>query len=191
MDQLQKSLQELVVQTSTNLPPDVRRAMARALEGEAAAERAGQAMGIIASNIDMASECEGPICQDTGWPTFIVKTPVSVSQLKIEKAIRAAIVEATRLGKLRANAVDSITGKNSGNNLGSGTPAIHFHQWEKETIDVRLLLKGGGCENKNIQYSLPTELPHLGLADRSLDGVRKCLMHAVWQAQVSTGYGNA
>ena len=183
MDQLQKSLQELVVQTSTNLPPDVRRAMARALEGEPAAERAGQAMGIIASNIDMASECEGPICQDTGWPTFIVKTPVGVSQLKIEKAIRAAIVEATRLGKLRANAVDSITGKNSGNNLGPGTPAIHFHQWEKETIDVRLLLKGGGCENKNIQYSLPTELPHLGLAQRNLDGVRKCLMHAVWQAQ--------
>jgi fumarate hydratase class I len=27
------------------------------------------------------------------------------------------------------------------------------------------------------------ELPHLGRADRDLDGVRKCLLHAVWQAQ--------
>jgi len=27
------------------------------------------------------------------------------------------------------------------------------------------------------------ELPHLGRADRTLDGVRKCILHAVWQAQ--------
>jgi fumarate hydratase class I len=45
------------------------------------------------------------------------------------------------------------------------------------------LLKGGGCENKNIQYAVPTELPHLGRAGRDLDGVRKCILHAVWQAQ--------
>ena len=48
---------------------------------------------------------------------------------------------------------------------------------------MKLLLKGGGCENKNIQYSVPTELPHLGRAGRDLDGVRKCILHAVWQAQ--------
>jgi fumarate hydratase, class I len=44
-------------------------------------------------------------------------------------------------------------------------------------------LKGGGCENMNAQYSLPAELPNLGRADRSLEGVRKCIMHAVWNAQ--------
>ena len=48
---------------------------------------------------------------------------------------------------------------------------------------MKLILKGGGCENTNAQYSLPTELAHLGRADRSLDGVRKCILHAVWQAQ--------
>ncbi len=49
-------------------------------------------------------------------------------------------------------------GDNSGNNLGPGTPVIKFEQWEKDYIDARLILKGGGCENKNIQYSLPCEL---------------------------------
>ena len=44
-------------------------------------------------------------------------------------------------------------------------------------------MKGGGCENKNIQYSVPCTLEHLGHADRTLEGVRKCLLHAVWQAQ--------
>ena len=60
---------------------------------------------------------------------------------------------------------------------------IHFEQWEQDEIEVKLLLKGGGCENKNIQYSLPCELEHLGRAGRDLAGVRKCLLHAVWQAQ--------
>jgi fumarate hydratase class I len=60
---------------------------------------------------------------------------------------------------------------------------IHFEQWEQDDIEVKLVLKGGGCENKNIQYSLPCELDHLGRAGRDLAGVRKCLLHAVWQAQ--------
>jgi fumarate hydratase class I len=184
MEKLRASLLDLVVQTSTNLPPDVRRAMIRAVEGEAPQSRSGQALSIIASNIDTAGECEGPICQDTGWPTFEIRSPVGVSQIAIEAAIREAIVEATRRGKLRPNSVDSLTGRNSGDNLGPGTPTLHFHQWENaDEIEVKLLLKGGGCENKNIQYSLPSELTHLGRADRDLDGVRKCLLHAVWQAQ--------
>ena len=93
------------------------------------------------------------------------------------------MAEATRLGKLRPNSVDSLTGKNSGDNLGAETPVIHFEQWEQDEIEVKLILKGGGCENKNIQYSLPCELDHLGRADRNLEGVRKCILHAVWQAQ--------
>ncbi|MFQ5876193.1 MAG: FumA C-terminus/TtdB family hydratase beta subunit [Acidobacteriota bacterium] len=184
MEHLERSLLELVVETSTDLPPDVRLAMSRALGEEQAGGRSEQALNVIATNIDMAADSKGPICQDTGWPTFLVRTPVGVSQLRVAEAIRGAVRDATRLGKLRANSVDSLTGRNSGDNLGPGTPTVHFQQWERDdAIDVRLLLKGGGCENKNIQYSLPDELPHLGRADRDLDGVRKCLLHAVWQAQ--------
>jgi fumarate hydratase class I len=184
VEQLADSLYRLVVETSTNLPPDVRRAMARALEQEDPTGRAGQALQVIAANIDMAGSCEGPICQDTGWPTFEVTTPAGTDQIAFEEAIRRAIAEATRRGKLRSNSVDSLSGANSGDNLGPGTPTVHFHQWRRpDEIEARLLLKGGGCENKNIQYSLPAEIPHLGRADRNLDGVRKCVLHAVWQAQ--------
>jgi fumarate hydratase class I len=182
MEAFRDSMLQLITQTSTNLPPDVRRAMARMLEQEQGA-RSAQALQVIAANIDMASDNEGPICQDTGWPTFEIKTPVGANQIVMKKEIREAVAEATRRGKLRTNSVDSLTGANSGDNLGPGTPTMHFEQWENGEIEVKLLLKGGGCENKNIQYSLPMEIPHLGKAGRDLDGVRKCILHAVWQAQ--------
>jgi len=115
--------------------------------------------------------------------TFEIKTPVGTNQIVMRKQILEAVAEATRRGKLRPNSVDSVTGRNSGNNLGPGTPIFHFEQWEKPEVEVRVILKGGGCENKNIQYSLPCQLEHLGRADRDLEGVKKCLLHAVWQAQ--------
>jgi fumarate hydratase class I len=183
MELLLQSLVDLIAETSTNLPPDVRAAMGMALDEETPGTQAAQALNIIATNIDMAEQDRGAICQDTGMPTFMVHTPVGVNQLAVKAAIKQAVAEATRLGKLRPNSVDSITGKNSGNNLGEETPVIHFEQWEQDEIEVKLILKGGGCENKNIQYSLPAELPHLGKAGRDLAGVKKCLLHAVWQAQ--------
>jgi fumarate hydratase, class I len=178
------SVLSLVVRTSTDLPPDVRAAMKVAMAQEQVGTQSSQALTVIAQNIDLAADCEGAICQDTGMPTFEVKTPVGVNQIVLKKQIREAVAEATKRGKLRPNSVDSLTGDNSGNNLGPGTPIIHFEQWENDDeIEVKLILKGGGCENMNAQYSLPTELTGLGRADRSIEGVRKCILHAVWHAQ--------
>src|SRR5688572_2190867 len=177
------SVLQLIVRTSSDLPPDVRAAMKTALGAEPGGTRAAQALNIIAQNIDLAVDQEGAICQDTGMPTFEVHVPVGSNQIWMRAQIREAVAEATRRGKLRPNSVDSITGTNSGNNLGPGTPIIHFDQWERDDIEIKLILKGGGCENTNAQYALPADLPHLGRADRSLDGVRKCILHAVWNAQ--------
>jgi fumarate hydratase class I len=183
MEKFKESMLKLITETSTYLPPDVRKAINAAKQREDAGTRSALSLSTIAQNIKMAEENVSPICQDTGMPTFEVKTPVGANQIEMKKAILEAIAEATKTGKLRPNSVDSLTGENSGNNLGPGTPVIHFEQWEKDEIEVKLILKGGGCENKNIQYSLPTELEGLGKAGRDLDGIRKCILHAVYQAQ--------
>src|SRR4051794_36625897 len=111
---------KLIVETSTNLPKDVRRAVKAAKERENAGTRAAMSLDTITTNIKMADDHISPICQDTGMPTFKIKTPVGVNQIQIQKAIYAAMEEATKDGKLRPNSVDSLDGSNSGNNLGPG-----------------------------------------------------------------------
>ena len=189
---LQASLLELIRRTSTDLPADIRRSLSEGRKKETPGSRALLALDTIDCNIVGAAEDSAPICQDTGMIKFYVHYPVGYDILTWEETAKAAVAEATALGYLRQNSVDSITGKNTGNNLGPGTPLFHFEAWRKPTVDVRLLLKGGGCENVGAQYALPTDLPELGKkAGRDLEGVKLAVLHALWKAQgkgCSPGY---
>jgi len=182
MKNFRESILKLITETSTNLPSDVRKVL-KAASAKERAKNASIALATIGTNIDMACDNVSPICQDTGMPTFKIKCPVGANQIEMKKDILWAIEEATKQGKLRPNSVNSITGKNSGTNIGAGVPVVYFDQWENDHIEAKLVLKGGGCENKNIQYSLPATLEHVGKAGRDLDGIRKCILHAIWQAQ--------
>src|SRR5262245_66435495 len=112
------SVLQLIVRTSTDLPPDVRAAMKMARTSEPEGTRSSQALTIIPQNIDLAADGEGAICQDTGMPTFEVRVPVGANQIWMRQQIREAVAEATRRGKLRPNSVDSISGQQCSHNLG-------------------------------------------------------------------------
>ena len=180
MRNLKANLLELIRRTSAELPDDVVHTIARSAKQEQQGSNAQYAMNIIVNNIDMAKLKSAPLCQDTGSILFFVKAPKGFDQLAFEKAAQTAVAEATAKGYLRQNSVDSLTGKNTGNNLGPGSPSIHFHQHRGSRVDVRLVLKGGGCENVGGQYSLPDTRIN---ANRDLDGVRKAILDAVVQAQ--------
>ncbi len=180
MSALFDSLVELIRRTSAEIPDDVHRAIVRSLEEEKKGTIAESAMRIIERNIELAKQKSQPICQDTGSVLFYVDCPVGFDQMAFEETAREAVKLATKEGFLRQNSVDSITGKNDGTNLGPGAPAIHCHQHRLPEVQVRLVLKGGGCENVGAQYSLPLEKLH---ANRDLDGCRKVILDAVLQAQ--------
>ncbi|MGK2857224.1 MAG: fumarate hydratase [Thermoanaerobaculia bacterium] len=174
-----ETILELIRRTSTILPDDVVRAITAAHSTEEKGSNADVALNIIGCNIGLAKDKSAPICQDTGTILFYVHTPVGYDQLELEEAAVEAVREATRKGYLRQNSVDSLTGKNSGDNTGPGSPVFHFHQWRKPHIEIKVMLKGGGCENMNAQYSLP----HPDLGGRDLAGVENAILDCVLQAQ--------
>ncbi len=177
---LQSSLLELVRKTSSELPPDADAVLKKALRKEKKGTTAHYALEVIEKNIALAREKSLPLCQDTGSILFYVKAPKDFDQRVFGKAADAAVKKATEVGYLRQNSVDSLTGKNSGTNLGPGSPVYHFEQWGKKSIEVKLILKGGGCENCGVQYALPNG--ELG-AGRDIQGVEKCILDAVYKAQ--------
>lgn len=175
-----RAVLECIRQTSCELPEDIIENLTKAREQEAENSGAFAVLDTILQNIHMAKERSRPVCQDTGLPAFYISYPVTVSPEKIKRAIEHALVSATELGYLRPNAVDPLSGKNSGNNLGEGIPALNFEEWEENSIRVKCLLKGGGSENVSAQYSLPSvELS----AGRDLTGVEACVIDAVAKAQ--------
>jgi fumarate hydratase class I len=171
---------ELIRRASTVLPPDVKAALERARAAEAAGSASQQALATILENVAMAEADASPVCQDTGTLIFYVDHPFGYSTAQMMEQLNRATVIASEKAYLRPNAVDSVTGKNSGNNLGLGFPQYHIHEWNKEEIRIRLLLKGGGSENVCAQYSLPDDRIKAG---RTLDGVRKAVLDAVCTAQ--------
>jgi fumarate hydratase class I len=180
MDLLKDSLIEVIRRTSAELPDDVHAAILRSLEAEKKGTIAESALKIIDRNIALAKNKSQPICQDTGTIIFYIDVPKNTDQIAFEETACAAVKEATKRGYLRQNSVDSLTGVNDGTNVGPGSPVVHFHQHRSPEINVRLVLKGGGCENVGAQYSLPAEKLK---ANRDLDGCRKVILDAVLQAQ--------
>lgn len=178
--ELTASVLECIRQTSCELPDDIVSKLKDARSVEEKSSTAYSVLNTIIDNIGAASKRSRPLCQDTGLPAFYVSYPSEVSPEKIKASIEQALVMATEKGYLRPNAVDPLSGKNSGNNLGDGIPALNFEEWDKPAIHVKCLLKGGGSENVSTQYSLPSvELS----AGRDLKGVEACVLDAVVKAQ--------
>ncbi len=173
---------ELVRFTSTNLPPDVEKTLRAAVDQEESGTAARGALETIVKNVEMARANSTPICQDTGTPIFYVHYPEGWSTRQLRAQIETAVIQATEKSYLRPNSVDSISGKNTGNNTGDNYyPTVHFEEVDADQpLVIELILKGGGCENVGAQYKLPDNRLNAG---RDLEGVRKVVLDAVFQAQ--------
>ena len=181
MQDLTKHFLELIRLAATDLPPDVEAALRKSVGKEADGSAARGALETILKNVELARQNSTPICQDTGTPIFYVYYPEGWSTRKLRAQIESAVVQATENAYLRPNSVDSLTGVNTGDNLGGDYfPTFHFEEIEGNTLTIDLMLKGGGCENVGAQYALPNN--KLG-AGRDLAGVRKVALDAVYQAQ--------
>lgn len=181
MKDLTEAIIELIRRTSCDLPPDVETSLQAAQALEIPETAAHAVFSTLAENVAVARKNSTPICQDTGTPIFFVCYPAKWSTRELKQQIKDATSEATHRTYLRPNAVHSLSGKNSGNNIGDDHfPTIHFEEVEGNELQIELILKGGGCENVGAQYSLPDSRLQAG---RDLEGVRKVVLDAVHKAQ--------
>lgn len=179
-DGFKEALFELVRLAACELPADMEKALGEAKAAEEPGSTAELTLGLFLKNIEMARQRKAPVCQDTGMPFFFVRHPEGASRRQIVHACREAVVRATEEQFLRHNAVDPVTGINSGNNTGEGFPAVYFEEWDDPAIEAVLILKGGGSENVSAQYSMPYAALDAG---RDLEGVRRVVLDAVRKAE--------
>jgi fumarate hydratase class I len=176
----EKNLLELIRRTSTDLPSDVEQGLRRAMGREKKGSRAWWVFSQILENAQTARKNDTPLCQDTGTLLFYFRVPVGFDTNMLAARTRAAVSRATRNGYLRQNAIDPISGAPYRTNIAPESPVFHFEQGARKTVEACLVMKGGGCENVGVQYSLPDIA--LG-AGRDMAGVRRCVLDAVWKAQ--------
>ncbi len=175
----------LIRRASTDLAPDVEDALRSGLDTEVEGTPARNVLDSILRNVELSRQQASPICQDTGTVNFFVKLPRGVDAEAVRADLTEAVREATRIGLLRPNAVNPITGKNSGDNVGENLPYFAIESWDGPDVVVDLLLKGGGSENVGTQYRLPEASIKAG---RDLDGVERAVIDGVFKAQ---GFGCA
>ena len=176
----EKNLLELIRRTSTDLPADVEAALRKALRREKKDSRAAATLKTMLDNVELARRERVPLCQDTGTLTFYFSVPTGFDTNALAASTRSAVSRATRQGFLRQNTVDSLSGGLYVTNVAPACPVMHFQQGARKSVDVRLIMKGGGCENVGVQYALPDVSLK---AERDMEGVRRCVLDAVYRAQ--------
>jgi fumarate hydratase class I len=182
---MKEHLIELIRRTTSDLPADIESALRQAFASESQETQASLFLNSILENVKLARMQSAPLCQDTGTLTFFWTVPRGTDTCALEQAAQEAVKHATAQGWLRQNTIDTLSGKSIATNVAEGAPASHFEQTETTATEVWLIQKGGGSENMSCQFSLPDEALHAG---RDLEGVRTCILQAVWQAQ---GFGCA
>jgi len=171
---------EVIAAATARLPDDVTAAIRAGRRQEAEGSLAAMALDAVLKNAELACGDKAPMCQDTGVPIFWIHHPAGLSTSVILRACAEAVRRATARNLLRENAVDTLTGRNTGTGQAPSIPTVHCEEWDRPETKIELLLKGGGCENVSAQYSLPDRA--LG-ADRDLEGARRVVLDAVHQAQ--------
>ncbi len=118
---------ELYKRSLTDLPPDVRGALDRAIEKEDG-RHASMMLKIMKRAVSTSDRTGLIVCQDTGIPVYFVGigTEVLVNGAKLLDALRDGIELATKKYSLRSSIVHPITRENRQTSTGREIPVMHI-----------------------------------------------------------------
>jgi L(+)-tartrate dehydratase alpha subunit len=146
VESLTDTMAKFTAYIGKRLPNDVKEKLAelRTMETNPLARAIYTSM---ADNQEAADKLNRPSCQDTGVIQYFIKAGARFPLLgELEVILRNATLDATRMGPLRHNAVETFEEKNTGTNTGTNIPWL---DWEivpdQDTALVDVYMAGGGC----------------------------------------------
>jgi len=187
-EELVKAVEEMVIQASWELEPETERLLKQA-EKKESSPSAKTALQIILENIQVARKKKKPLCQDTGLSIFFAKIGRELElDFNLEQAINQGLEKASKIGYLRPSVADPLSRKNTGTN----TPAIiHYQLTEGDQLEIELLLKGAGSENKSLSRVLSPAQGTEGIKSLVLETIKEAGAQSCPPLIVGLGIGGS
>jgi len=173
VDQIIDEVRRMCIEANVNLPPDVCRALEKAVESEGN-PTASSVLELLLENADIArNECI-PICQDTGMAVFFVEVGQDCRIVGggLTDAINEGVMQGYQAGYLRKSIVsDPLERLNTNDN----TPAVIYYDIVPgEALVIHFSPKGFGSENMS-------QLKMLAPAE-GVEGVKSFVVQVVREA---------
>ena len=144
-------------------------------------------------NLELAEELDRPACQDTGIPQFWIKCGAAFPLIgDLEELLTEAVLKATRETPLRPNSVDTFEEKNTGINIGKGTPTIWWDivsGWDG--CEIYTYLAGGGCALPGQAMVLMPSQGYEAIVSMVLDRMTSYGLNACPPLLIGIGIGNS
>jgi len=187
-EELVKAVEEMVIQASRELEPETEKLLKQA-EKKESSPSAKTALQIILENIQLARKKKKPLCQDTGLSIFFAKIGRELElDFNLEQAVNQGLEKASKIGYLRPSVADPLSRKNTGTN----TPAIiHYQLSEGDQLEIELLLKGAGSENKSLSRVLSPAQGTEGIKSLVLETIKEAGAQSCPPLIVGLGIGGS
>lgn len=185
-------MSEFIKYTAIHLPDDVSKKLEE-LRSNEEDPRTLQIYDVMFRNLRLAAEMERPICQDTGFMQFLIKCGSGFPLLeKLEEILNDALRKATEETPLRLNAVETFSEKNTGTNMGSGSPSIW---WElipgNDECEIYTYPAGGGSSMPGMAKVLMPSEGYEGAQNFVIERVKEMGPNACPPLLVGVGIGNS
>ena len=156
---LKNAVKTVLIRSNTEVSSDVIEALTEARAKETN-PRGQKNLDILIENAKTAAKTHGVICQDTGVPTFFVKTSLGFPfDGDLREVFDEAVREVTMEFPLRPMIVDPITRKDRCDNTGDNIPLIHIDlEPGLDYMEIKSCPKGAGSGIwSQVHFFAPTE----------------------------------
>lgn len=183
---IQKAVYDLCVEANTVLSDSVFAKILHAYKNETN-QNAKQALQLILRNAKMSYETKKPLCQDTGQVLVFLKLGEKAQVENLTKSINAGVEKAYEENFYRKSVVQNALNRV---NTKTNTPCIIYTEIvEGDSLEIELLVKGGGAENMSAVSMMSPTASEDEIAAFVVDAVSKAGSKACPPICIGVGIG--